>query len=91
MTRREEIIKQLRVKALSVEDISVIFGAYAKDILEDLQHIAKSVRPREKLVMQPAQCKKCGYVFTKRSKVQTPSKCPQCKGDWIQPPLFKID
>ena len=90
MTRRKEMIALLRAEALSVEDIAAISGAYVKDIFEDLQHIAKSVQPREKLVVQPAQCKKCGYVFEKRSKVQTPSKCPRCKGDWIQAPLFKI-
>ena len=90
MTRRQEIIELLRTEELSVEDIAIIFRVHIKDILEDLKHIAKSIQPGEKLVMKPAQCEKCGYVFKKRSKIKTPSKCPKCKGNWIKASLFKI-
>jgi len=86
MTRRKDIEDILSQNRISLQEIANIFGVELKEILEDVEHIKKS----RKLVMFPAQCKKCGFVFRERSKIKTPSKCPRCKHERIQASLFTI-
>lgn len=90
MTRRQEITEVLRAEALSLRDLSEMFHVHIKEILEDISHIEKSVRPQEELIMTPAQCRKCGFIFKDRSKFKKPSKCPKCKGMRIREPEFQI-
>ena len=90
MTRRQEIAEILRCEALSLQDLSVFLKVHIKEILEDIPHIEKSVQPQERLVIVPAQCRKCGFTFKDRRKVKTPSRCPKCKGTRIKVPLFQI-
>ena len=90
MTRRQEIIEILRKEALSLQDLAIILRVHIKEIFEDIPHIKKTIRSREKLVMTPAQCQKCKFTFKDRRKIKTPSRCPKCKGTWIKAPVFQI-
>ena len=90
MTRREEIIKILSKEKKSAQELANYFQTDLSEILEDLKHIRKSIKPK-KLKINPAMCKKCGFVFKERSKVSKPSKCPRCKAEWIMAPLFRIE
>lgn len=90
MTRREEIIEILSKEKISAQQLANVFQVEMFEILEDLRHIKYSIKPK-KLVMNPAECKKCGFVFKERSRVKKPSKCPKCKSEWIMAPLFKIE
>ncbi|MBI2129987.1 transcriptional regulator [Candidatus Woesearchaeota archaeon] len=89
MTRREEIEKLLSEKAHSVQDLANYFRVTAKEIQEDLSHVAFSIKPR-KLKLDPAYCKSCGFVFKERSKISRPSKCPKCRKEWIEEARFSI-
>ena len=61
-----------------------------KVILEDLKAIQKTLRREGKvLLIKPAECRKCGFVFPPEIKV--PSRCPRCKSEWIEEPRFKIE
>jgi len=91
MTRRQEITEILRKETLSLRDLADMFEVDIKEILEDIPHIEKSVRPKEKLIMTPAQCRKCGFTFKDRRKFKKPSKCPKCKGMRIREPEFQIE
>ena len=91
MTRREEIYEILKKEKRSAQELANIFQVELKWIVEDLQHIAKSVRPTFELRMIPARCQKCDFIFKERSKIKAPTKCPKCKSEWIQPPLFFIE
>jgi len=55
----------------------------------------KQYRPDPKmfrhLMIVPAECKKCGFVFAKRDKFRKPGKCPVCKGESIQEPWSVIE
>ncbi|MEM2810799.1 MAG: transcriptional regulator, partial [Candidatus Korarchaeum sp.] len=42
------------------------------------------------LLMEPPQCRKCGYIFKDLKKPRKPSKCPKCGSEWISPPRFTI-
>jgi predicted Zn-ribbon and HTH transcriptional regulator len=76
---------------LSAKEIALELGLdNEKMIYDELKHVAKSVkRMGLTLYIQPAYCKKCGYVF-KDAKIKKPSKCPKCKSQWIEPPRFII-
>ena len=90
MTRREEIIKLLSEKKLTANSIAKIFDVELSEIIEDLEHIKKSIKPK-KLKQEPAYCKKCSFTFKERDKIRKPSKCPKCKSEWIQEALFYIN
>ena len=89
MTRREEITSLLEKEPASAKHLADIFGTILPEILEDLKHIKLSVRPK-KLVVVPAKCEDCGFVFKERKKIKAPSKCPKCRSERISEPLFQI-
>ncbi len=92
-TRREKIIKILSEteEPLTVDELA--FYLHEEDrrsIIEDLEHVAKTVKKNGMvLLMEPARCNKCGYVF-RTARVKPPSRCPRCKSEWISPPRFII-
>ncbi len=73
----------------TAQQLANYFQVELKDIIEDLQHIEKSIRPK-KLKIAPAYCRKCGFAFKERSKVSKPSKCPRCRSEWIEPQMFRV-
>ncbi|BDB99179.1 transcriptional regulator [Saccharolobus caldissimus] len=61
-----------------------------KEVYEHLEHLAKSGKRKDYvLIMIPARCKSCGYVF-RSEKIKRPSKCPICKSEKIESPKFLI-
>ena len=88
-TRREEIIRILENEERTAKELANQYETILADILKDLDHIKYSIKPRQ-LKMKPPYCKKCGFVFVERSRVKSPSRCPKCKSEWIQAPLFRI-
>lgn len=89
-TIRQTIVELLKEEALSTRDLAEILDIREKEIFNHLEHIARSVSPKNRLVIKPAQCKKCGFLFKKRSRVTPPSRCPQCKSELIERPRFSI-
>lgn len=85
-TIRKEIIDILKGPKQTVGSISKLVRKQEKDIVEHLNHICKS----ENVIIEPAECIKCGYVFEGRVKVKKPSKCPKCKSTYIDDPMFSI-
>lgn len=61
-TLRKEITEALTRNPLDLREISQLFRIREREVLDHLQHIAKSVHPK-KLGMEPAQCKRCGFIF----------------------------
>jgi len=91
MTRREEVFEILKNDKKSAQGLANLFKVEMTEILEDLQHLAKSVKPDFELRMIPASCKKCEFVFKERDKAKAPTKCPRCRSEWIQAPLFFME
>lgn len=89
LTLRKKIIKVLEAECLHLQEISKLFGIKEREILDHLQHIAKSVHPK-RLIVEAACCKQCGFAFKKRTRLNTPGRCPVCKSESISPPRFKI-
>ncbi len=89
MTRRGEITALLEKEALSVQQLADRFQTIPPDIIEDLEHIKKSIKPK-RLIVIPARCEDCGFMFKEREKIKRPSKCPKCRSERIFSPLFKV-
>ena len=93
-TRRERISETLQetVSPLTAQDLCTMLDIKSRSLVnEDLEHIAKSLRNQGKeLLIQPASCGKCGFVFKSRREAKRPSRCPKCKSEWILSPGFLI-
>lgn len=85
-TIRKEIIDVLKGPKQTLGSLSKMVRKQEKDIVEHLAHIFKS----QNVIVEPAECIKCGYVFEDRVKLKKPSKCPKCKGTYIDDPMFSI-
>ncbi len=86
---RKEIAEALNRSPLGLREISQLFKIREREALDHLQHIAKSAHPR-KFSMDPAQCKRCGFIFKKRDRLSAPSRCPICRSESITPPRYQI-
>ena len=90
-TIRQEIISALQGKTLSVKELSGIVRVSEKEIYEHLEHIHKTLNKGDDILsVTPAECRKCGFVFKKREKFKKPGKCPICRSESIEEPLFGI-
>ncbi len=90
MTHRQQIIEILQQNKQTAQQLANYFQCELKEIIEDLQHIEKSIRPK-KLRIEPAYCRSCDFVFKERGKISKPSKCPRCKSEWIESQMFWIE
>jgi predicted Zn-ribbon and HTH transcriptional regulator len=88
-TIRQKIIAALKLKPASSYGLSHLIGASHKAIEDHLNHVAKSVGSGFKMI--PSECRGCGFKFNKRDRTTKPTKCPQCRGEDLFPPLFFIE
>jgi transcriptional regulator len=90
-TIRHKIISLLEGKTFSSKEISVEVSVSEKEVYEHLEHIQRTINKREhNFIVTPAVCKKCGFVFRKRDRLKKPGKCPMCRNEVIQEPLFSV-
>jgi predicted Zn-ribbon and HTH transcriptional regulator len=90
-TIRQQMIVLLTEKEMSARELSQAIGIREKEVYEHLPHIARSVAvQKQKLIIQPAQCLGCGYVFKDRKRFTRPGRCPQCKQSHLDEPRYLI-
>ncbi len=90
-TVRQDLTLALRAGPATARDLSKAVGASEKDVLDHLAHLAKSLKSRgEELVITPAECLECGFVFSMREKPARPSRCASCRGGRLTLPEFVI-
>jgi predicted Zn-ribbon and HTH transcriptional regulator len=91
-TLRQAIIRHLEESPCTTRDLSQLVGIREKEVVPHLEHIQKSLRASgRKLIVQPAQCLSCNFVFKNRKRLSKPSACPQCRNQQIDPPVFSIE
>lgn len=91
-TIRHEIIAELLLGPCSARELSPAVRIPEQEVYGHLEHIRKSILSTgRRLVVIPAECRNCGFVFAKREKLKKPGKCPVCKGESIREPLFMIE
>jgi predicted Zn-ribbon and HTH transcriptional regulator len=90
-TVRHEILFALEQGSRSAGEISREVRVSERDVYDHLEHIRKTVsKAGKQLIITPAECRKCGFVFTKRERLRKPGRCPLCRGESIQEALFSI-
>lgn len=90
-TVRREMVSFLKEQTLSVREISGYVRIPEKEVYAHLDHIKKSIaNDEQKLIIEPAICRKCSFVFKKRERMSKPGKCPICHGESIEEPLYSI-
>ncbi len=91
-TVRQEIIAVLRDGPCSARDLSAAVRIPEREVYGHLEHIQKTLASSGlHLVVESATCRKCGFLFIKRGRLQTPGRCPVCKGESIREPRFGIE
>jgi len=90
-TVRQEIISALKGRTLTAKEISAEVHIPEKEVYEHLEHIQRTVSKKDlTLIINPAECLKCRFVFKKRERLKKPGRCPVCRNELIQEPLFSI-
>ena len=88
-TLRRRIMALLDESPCTSKDISKAVGIPEKDVTQHLLHIQRTLLSEgRKLVIAPAECRKCGFVFRKRDRLSKPGKCPLCHYQFISAPEF---
>lgn len=85
-TIRRELVQILAGRQLPVGVLSKEIRKSEKEIYDHLEHLQRSGI----LVIIPAECGDCGYIFEHRARPRKPGKCPRCRGTHIEPPLFSV-
>lgn len=90
-TLRQRLRALLAGPPLSLREISGAARISEKDALGHLEHLERSLRRQGgELVVAPAECGRCGFVFSKRERLKKPGRCPVCRGEVIHEPLFRV-
>ncbi len=87
---RKKLIELLQEKEWTVRELAGRFGVDEREIETELEHVRRSLK-REglRLEVEPARCRKCGFVFRKET-LSKPGKCPECRSTWIAEPRVRI-
>ena len=89
-TRRQEIRQLLLERMWTLDGLVARYVVAKRIIIEDLEHIARSVAPRQRLEILPPTCEECGFRFKDRTRFSDPSRCPRCKNEHLSPQRFRI-
>ncbi|MBI5902164.1 MAG: transcriptional regulator [Deltaproteobacteria bacterium] len=93
LTIRQRIAAALKGGMLTSKDISMAVGIREKEAIDHLDHVAITVNRAggaERFVVEPSVCRSCGFVFKKRERLKTPSRCPVCRSEEITEMRFGI-
>jgi predicted Zn-ribbon and HTH transcriptional regulator len=90
-TVRQALAEALRTGPATARDLSRRVGISEHDVPGHLMHLTRSLRSRgEQLVIEPARCLDCGFVYSRREKPARPSHCARCRGTRLTLPEFSI-
>lgn len=88
---RRDLIDLLAQGPTTVAALARLLEVHPKDLEQDIEHLRKSLkRSAYRVVVNPAHCRKCGFVFRKQ-KLRKPAKCPACHGSWIEEPTLYVE
>ena len=89
-TRRQSVAEILRSGPVTVLDLARRIGSPVKTLLDDLEHIRKSSKGKNRFIVRQPECNTCGFVFRDRIRLNAPSGCPRCGSEQIREPEFSI-
>jgi len=91
ITIRQALKELLKEQPYSALELSQRLSIPEKEVYEHLQHLARAPGPGCRFHLIPAVCRQCGFVFTKRERLTTPSRCPACRRQSIKRPRFALE
>lgn len=90
-TTRERIIDRLREDPLQAGAIANEFDITTKEALSHVEHISKSLaESSDQLLVAPPECRECGFDEFD-DLINRPSRCPDCKAESVEEPMFRVD
>ena len=89
-TRRQEIRVLLAERSWTLDELAARYLLPRRVIVDDLEHIARSIAPRQRVVIQTPVCEACGFQFKDRKRFTDPSRCPRCKNEHLSPQRLRI-
>jgi transcriptional regulator len=91
-TIRHELAACLNETELTAKELSGRVGIPEREVYGHLEHIRRSLSRDRSLSFNiiPAACVKCGFIFSKRDRLTSPGRCPVCKSESIDNPVFSI-
>ena len=91
-TLRQSMSDLLRQQPLTAREISEQVGVAEREVYAHLEHLRQSLHRGEIMLhVLPAECRGCGFVFSKRERLKRPGRCPLCHGESISQPRFRIE
>jgi len=90
-TTRERITDRLREEAMQAGTVAREFDITTSDALAHVEHISKSLaETSEQLLVAPPECRECGFNEFD-DLINRPSRCPDCKSESVEEPLFRVE
>lgn len=90
-TTRQRIADRLRAEPLQAGAIANEFDITTQDALSHVEHISKSLSDGpEQLLVAPPECRECGFSEFD-DLINRPSRCPDCKSESVEEPLFRVE
>lgn len=90
-TMRHTLLAMLEEGPCTAREISGGAGIPEKEVYNHLEHLRKTLSTSgRRLAISPAECRSCGFLFTKRERLKKPGRCPVCRGESIQEPVFSL-
>ena len=90
-TARQAIIAVLATGPRTASSLARELGFDRRRIEDELRHAIRSARAAGyTVVVEPARCKACGFVFDE-GRLTKPGKCPSCRGSRLFEALVRID
>jgi predicted Zn-ribbon and HTH transcriptional regulator len=90
LTYRQKIVELISEDQMTLRELSTEVKLPIKEVLGHLEHVRRSIRPPRRFNLEPAECIECGFVFNDRRRLSTPGKCPRCRSNRIQEPMFSV-
>jgi hypothetical protein len=91
-TARQRMLELLEGRELSARSLAELLSIPVREVEDHLTHLVKTVRRHsdKQFLLIPSQCQNCGFVFGQRTRLTPPSRCPQCRSEFISPPCYRI-
>ncbi|MXR51047.1 transcriptional regulator [Halovenus sp. WSH3] len=90
-TTRQRIADRLREQPLQAGAIANEFDITTGEALSHVEHLSKSLEHEsEQLLVAPPECRECGFTDFD-DLINRPSRCPDCKSESVEEPLFRVE
>ncbi|UPM42005.1 transcriptional regulator [Halocatena salina] len=90
-TTRQQIATHIRNSPSPPGVLATEFAIPSSEVLSHVEHLARSLQSTdEQLLAAPPECRECGFSEFD-DIINRPSRCPNCKSESIDEPVFMID